>query len=147
MLRLVAEQARELVGVECSLVTVALGRQSRGAEAASYPDADGWWGGFIRWLDLFAIYRLVRLNGGSLRIDGERLAGMAEFRRAARGRRLRGVLAASLTTLEGGELGAIQLFDKHGRGFTTEDEAALVHLAQMTSAAVERTRLYRAEPR
>ena len=51
-------------------------------------------------------------------------------------------LAASLTALDGSELGAIQLFDPQGGGFTVDDEAALVHLAQMTSAAVERARLY-----
>jgi GAF domain-containing protein len=32
---------------------------------------------------------------------------------------------------------------EQGRGFTEEDEAALVHLAQMAAAAVERARLYR----
>ena len=56
--------------------------------------------------------------------------------------RFEGWLAASLTALDGSELGAIQLFDKQGGGFTVDDEAALVHLAQMTSAAVERARLY-----
>ena len=37
---------------------------------------------------------------------------------------------------------AIQLFDKQHGDFTADDEAALVHLAQMASAAVERTQLY-----
>jgi Phosphoserine phosphatase RsbU, N-terminal domain len=141
MLRLVAEQARELIGAECSLATVALGGQPRAAEAASCSDAA--WDGFVRWLDLFAIYRLIRLNGGSIRVAGGQLAGMPEFRSAARGRRLRGFLGASFTTLGGDELGAIQLFDKEAGRFTAEDEAALVYLAQMTSAAVERTWLYR----
>jgi GAF domain-containing protein len=43
-------------------------------------------------------------------------------------------------------LGAVQLFDKQGAGFTMDDEAALVHLAQMTSAAVERAGLYVRRP-
>ena len=64
------------------------------------------------------------------------------FRVSAGDPPLRGWLAALLTTLDGSELGAIQLFDKQGGDFTIEDEAALVHLAQMTSAAVERLRHY-----
>ena len=55
---------------------------------------------------------------------------------------LRGWLAASLTALDGSDLGAIQLFDKQDGAFTGDDEAVLVHLAQMASAAIERTRLY-----
>lgn len=142
MLRLVAEQARELVGADCCLATVAAEGQSRTVEAASYSEADGRWRAFVRWLDLFALYRLVRTSGGSVRLAGEELDRVAPFRTPAGERRLRGWLAASMTALDGSELGAIQLFDKRGGSFTGDDEAALVHLAQMASAAVERTRLY-----
>src|ERR1044071_252832 len=62
---------------------------------------------------------------------------------AAAGRPPGGGISASLTTLDGRELGAIRLFDKRKGSFTDEDHAALVHLAQMASAAVDRTRLYR----
>jgi len=141
MLLLVAEQARELVGADCCVATVAVENQPRIAEAASHSQADGRWTGFIQWLDLMAIYRRIRLSGGSVRIAGEQLARLPPFRTAASDRPLQGWLAASLTALDGSELGAIQLFDKHG-GFTADDEAALVHLAQMASAAVERARLY-----
>ena len=41
MLRLVAEQARELVGAECCVATVAFDGEARSAEAASYSDQDG----------------------------------------------------------------------------------------------------------
>jgi hypothetical protein len=51
---------------------------------------------------------------------------------------VRGWLAAVLSTLDDRELGAIQLFDEHDGDFTVEDGAPLVHLAQMTSAAVAR---------
>jgi GAF domain-containing protein len=54
-----------------------------------------------------------------------------------------GWLAASLTTLDGRDLGLIQLFDKADGDFTELDEEILVQLAQMASAAVERARLYR----
>ncbi len=142
MLRLVVEQARELVDAECCVATVALEGQPRVSEAASYPDAERSWTGFVQWLDLFAIYRLIRQRGGSVRITREELASLPPFRNAASDRPLQGWLAASLTALDGGELGAIQLFDKRDGAFTTGDEAVLIHLAQMASAAVERTRLY-----
>jgi phosphoserine phosphatase RsbU-like protein/GAF domain-containing protein len=142
MLRLVAEQARELIGAECCVATVALGGVPRAGEAASYPEDERRWSAFIQWLDLLEIYRLVGQSGGSARIAGEQLAHLPPFCAADSARPLRGWLAASLTALDGSPLGAIQLFDKHGRGFTVDDEAALVHLAQMTSAAVERARLY-----
>ena len=70
MLRLVAEQARELVGAECCVATVATEGRPRTAEAASYSEADRRWAGFVRWLDLFAIYSFVRTSGGSVRMGG-----------------------------------------------------------------------------
>jgi GAF domain-containing protein len=142
MLRLVAEQARELVGADCCVATVGAAGRPRTAEGASYQEDERRWTTFIRWLDLLAIYRVVRQSGGSVRIAGEQLARLRPFCTADSARPLRGWLAASLTALDGSELGAIQLFDKQGAGFTVDDEAALVHLAQMTSAAVERARLY-----
>lgn len=142
MLRLVAEQARELVGADCCLATVAIHHQPRTAEAVSCAQPDRRWSSFVRWLDLPAIYPIIRVNGGSVRLAGEELAQLAPFRAATREGPLRGWLAASLTALDGGELGAIQLFEEQDRGFTVEDEAALVHLAQMAAAAVERARLY-----
>ena len=79
MLRLVAEQARELVAAECCVATVAADGQPRTAEAASYSQADRRWTGFVQWLDLFAIYRVIRLGGGSVRIAGEELARLASI--------------------------------------------------------------------
>ena len=142
MLRLVAEQARELVDAECCVATVAAAGQPRAAEAVSYSQADRRWTGFVQWLDLFAIYRIIRLGGGSVRRADEELSALPAFRNAAGNRPLKGWLAAALTALDGSELGAIQLFDKQDGSFTESDEAVLIHLAQMASAAVERARLY-----
>ena len=149
MLWLVAERARELVGADCCMVTVAVEGEPRSVQAASHPEDDRRWTTFTRWLDLPAIYRLIRANGGSVRIAGERLAALPIFPTAAGGHPLQGWLATSLTALDGSELGALQLFDKRSGAFSVEDEAALLHLAQMASAAVERTRLYqnRSSPR
>ena len=143
MLQLVAEQARELVGGDCCVVTVALEGTPRSAEGASYAEGDRRWTVFVQWLDLRAVYRVLRLRGGVARLAGEQLAGLPPFRAAPRERPLRSWLAVSLTALDGGELGAIQLFDKPGGAFAREDEAALIHLAEMASAAVDRALLYR----
>lgn len=142
MLRLVSERARELVDAECCVTTLAVADQPRVAEAASHPDADTRWTQLVRWLDLGATYHLIRSSGGSVRMASEQLASVPSFGSLVRERRFRGWLAASLSTLDGSELGAIQVFDKQHGSFTGEDEAALVHLAQIASAAIERTRLY-----
>jgi hypothetical protein len=142
MLRLVAEQARELVGAQCCVATVAMEGQPRTAEAVSFDQTDRRWAGFVRWLDLFVIYRFIRTSGGSVRLAGEQLLEQPQFGSSSGQRPVRGWLAASLTALDGSELGAIQLFDKQDGAFTGDDEAVLVHLAQMASAAIERTRLY-----
>lgn len=52
-----------------------------------------------------------------------------------------GWLWAPLATLAGRELGSIHAFDGDGP-FTDLDEAVLVHLGQMASAAIERALLY-----
>jgi Phosphoserine phosphatase RsbU, N-terminal domain/GAF domain len=142
MLQLVVEQARELVGAECCTATLVVGGGSRGVDAASFPESEPKWKPFVRWLDLSAICAYVRSHGGSVRV-GERDVGRLPFFASAAGERVvGGWLAASLTALDGTELGAIQAFDKHDGRFTRDDEAALVHLAQMVSAALERSRLY-----
>ena len=145
MLRLVAEQARELVGRRLLRGHGGAGRPAADAEGASYAEDDRRWTAFVRWLDLPAIYRAASAtSGGSARIGGEQLAELPPFRSSAGEPPLRGWLAASLTALDGSELGADPALRQARRGpFTGDDEAALVHLAQMASAAVERAQLYR----
>ena len=142
VLRLVAEQARELVGAKCCVATVAMDGKPRAAEAVSFDQTDRRWAGFVRWLDLFAIYRCIRMSGGSVRLAGEQLLEQPQFGSTSGRRPVQGWLASALAALDGSELGAIQLFDKQDGAFTGDDEAVLVHLAQMASAAIERTRLY-----
>ena len=143
MLRLVAEQAKELVGAECCVATVSIGGRPRAAEGVSCSEGDRRWTELVRWLDLFAIYSLVAVRGGSARLAGAELARTAPFRQARIEPPLEGWLAASLRSLDGSELGAIQLFDKQRGEFTKEDEAVIVYLAQLASAAVDRAQLYK----
>jgi hypothetical protein len=142
MLQLVAEQARELVDADCCVATVATADRPRNAEAASYAEDDRRWPAFVRWLDLPAIYALLRQGGGSARAAGGALADLGPFRRSPGETPLRCWLGASLTALDGREMGAVQVFDKGTGAFTDEDAAALLHLAQIASAAIERVRLY-----
>ena len=143
MLQLVAEQARELVDADCCLATVGADGRSRAAEGASHVAGDMRWAAFVRWLDVPAIHEILRRGGGSARAAGDDLAALAPLLRPASETPLRGWLAASLRALDGTEMGAVQAFDKTSGSFTDEDAAALLHLAQIASAAVERLRLYR----
>lgn len=127
MLQLVAEQARELVGCDWCRVSIAVGPGDvREAISASEPDEATGPGAAareghtdVRSPDL----PLSPSKGGTLR-DGS--------------------LAAALTALDGRAIGSIELAQKHDGDFGGADEAVLAHLAQMVSAAVERTWLYHA---
>jgi GAF domain-containing protein len=67
---------------------------------------------------------------------------LAAHRTSLRGDPPGGWLAAPLATLDGRQIGWIQLFGGGDADFTEIDEAVLAHLAQMASATVERVRLY-----
>lgn len=142
MLRLVVEQARELVDAECCLATVAVRDNARAAQAISHLEGGTRWRAMSRWLDVTAAYGMIAEAGGSIRMPGEPLARLSILPVVAGDQPPRGWLAASLIALDGSQLGALQAFDKQAGAFTADDEAALVHLAQMVAAAIERTRLY-----
>jgi signal transduction histidine kinase len=55
---------------------------------------------------------------------------------------LRGLLAVPLVGRDGRNLGLLQVSDKYEGEFTAEDEAILVKLAQLASAAIENAQLY-----
>ncbi len=141
MLQLAVDQGREILAADCCLVTVAAEGEPRAAEAISQPEPVAEWT-FTRWLDLPYIYRLLGENDGLLRLTSEHKA-MSALLKTRSARSTRRWLAVSLTALDGTQIGALQAFDKQAAAFTNEDEAALVHLAQMISATVERMRLYR----
>ena len=139
MLRLVAEQARELTGASCCVVALAGTDGGRELEAASYDESDEDAAAFVRSVDLSALGRLAGSVGGAARMSRDELARHPASRNADP---VGGWLAAPLTALDGRELGWIQLVGDREGEFTEVDEALLAHLAQMTSATVERVRLY-----
>jgi hypothetical protein len=146
LLTLVTEQTLELLPADCAHVS--LRRRSRAGvlEAAAYRD-EGWRVPLERG-DLAGIFPLVTWAGSPARLAGDDLAGHAAFRWAATAEdtlRPRAWMAVPLTTLDGRELGALQVLAGAADGFSDVDEAVLVHLAQMVSAAVDRMERYGAE--
>jgi GAF domain-containing protein len=143
IVQLVAEQARDLVGGACCLTTVALGGAPRAPKGPPSHRTTGAGRRSSNGSILVAVYGLLRGAGGVVRLAGEQATPCRRFGPRPADRPLHGWLAVSLSALDGGELGAIQLFDKPGGAFDANDEAALIHLAQMASAAVDRALLYR----
>jgi GAF domain-containing protein len=134
MLQLVAEHARELIGAERCVARLSL---AGGPPLRALASADGGTdGGDARDLDL--LFAAIAPPAGSLRLTGAELAQHEPLADP-----VRGWLAASLTALDGRDIGLVQLFDKQDGDFGELDEAVLVQLAQMASAAVERAQLYR----
>jgi hypothetical protein len=138
MLRLVAEQARELTRAACCVAALE-GIDGAEVEAASFDD-DEHAMAFAEAADLRALARVVGSASRAGRMSGGELAAHP----AARHIDLRGAgwLAAPLRTLDERQIGWIQLLGNAGADFTEIDEAVLAHLAQMASATVERARIY-----
>ena len=141
MLQLVAEQARELVRCDWCRVTVAVGPDEV-REAISALEMNARTLGPSR-----SCHEGSR--GATTGISAAASNDLADFRRpdtpmsTSEGRTLReGSLAAVLTALDGRAIGSLELAYKHDGDFSGVDEAVLANLAQMVSAAVERTRLY-----
>jgi Phosphoserine phosphatase RsbU, N-terminal domain/GAF domain len=140
MLQLVAEQARELVGCGWCRVSIAVGPDEV-REAISDSEMNARTLGPSR-----SCHEGSR--GATTGISAAASDDLADFRRAdtpmsSEGRTLReGTLAAPLTALDGRAIGSLELACKRDGDFSGVDEAVLANLAQMVSAAVERTRLY-----
>jgi GAF domain-containing protein len=146
MLQLVAEHARELTGAERCAVRLTLGDDASTIQAFAVDERDP--GLESQLEELSALYRALEPPAGSLRMSSPELDRHREARaltepRDANAWKPRGWMAAALTALDGRHLGLIQAFDKQGGDFTELDEAILLQLAQMASAAVERAQLYR----
>jgi len=135
LLQLVAEHARELIGARRCVVRLSVDPGPRLRAVASADEEDETVGD-PRDLDL--LFAAIAPPGGSLRLTGAELS-----QHEALAQPVKGWLAASLTALDGRDLGLVQLFEKQGGDFSELDEAVLVQLAQMTSAAIERAQLYR----
>jgi hypothetical protein len=119
VLQLVAEQARELIGADGCLATAVADGESPVIAAASFRELDA---------DPRILLRSSKFQEPSGESDTD---GPSH-----------GVLAAPLRTLDGRDFGSIRVVEKKDGEFTEVDQAVLVHLAQMASAAIDRARLY-----
>ena len=141
MLQLVAEHARELVGCEWCRVSVGVqADEVREAISASEVNA--------RTLGPSQSCH-EGSRGATPGIAAAAPDELADVRRpdsslstSERGTRREGSIKALLTALDGRAIGSIELAFKRDGDFSGVDEAVLANLAQMVSAAVERTRLY-----
>jgi hypothetical protein len=131
-LQLVAEHARELVGADCCVVSV----NEPDASAASCADGSAWSAPALP--DLCRVYEKVRPSEGALCLSSEAVSSDPVCRALPQ----TGWLAVPLRRLDGDEFGVLHLFDKAGGEFSQLDEAVAAQLAHMTSAALERARLY-----
>ncbi|MDQ4029009.1 MAG: hypothetical protein M3214_13315 [Actinomycetota bacterium] len=140
MLQLVAEQARELVGCDWCRVNVAVAPDEVREAISSEMNP----------MTLGPSHsRHENSRGTTTGISATAGDDLANLRRpdipmpTSGGRTLReGSLAALLTALDGRAIGSLELAYKRDGDFSGVDEAVLANLAQMVSAAVERTRLY-----
>lgn len=148
MLRLVCEQARELVPAACCVVTIGEAPQGR-VRAASYPADDLAWKAFATWTDLSRLDRAVRDFAGVLRIPVDEVRELVGPPGARAGQRPETGewLGVALCALDGRRLGAIHLVHPVHERFTALDEAVFAHLGQMAAAAIERALSYVHESR
>lgn len=144
MLQLVVEQARELTCARCSVARAAPGGELPTIEAASYPEDEPGWGHALASADLAAIASVAAESSRPVRLTCDEVALNPALRAvlAASGGALNGWIAVPLSALDRRELGSLHVLDKQEGGFTELDDAVLVHLAQMASAALERACLY-----
>jgi transcriptional regulator with GAF, ATPase, and Fis domain len=144
LLQLVAEHAREITGAEQCAVRLTLDERGPTLEALAVERHEDLRSQLD---DLAALYRVLGDPGGSVRMTTAELdhhrADHALSEPAGGGWKPRAWLASALTALDGRQLGLIQAFDKQTGEFSELDEAMLMQLAQMASAAVERAQLYR----
>jgi len=142
ILRLVAEQARELIGGVCCVVTVSSGRDGPQARAASFSEGETVLGARLALGDLSPLEQLVVPLGPVARMDPKHVLPQPASEPDDGGMGARSWLAAPLTRLDGRQIGFIHLFDRRPGAYGSEAEAILLHLAQMGSAAVDRVCLY-----
>jgi hypothetical protein len=138
ILHLVAEQARELIGGACCVATSWSQGKAAAARAASFDRADAAFGARLGLCDLSRLEDLVWSVGMVARMDPKHLLGDS----IDGAEPVRSWLATLLTALDGRPIGSIHLFDRRSEAYTEHDEAVLVQLAQLGSAAIERVDAY-----
>ncbi len=146
-LQLITEQAREIIEAHQSVTSMSVDDNwAQAINAVSLSDKYAQWQEYDEKTDGSGIYTLVCRMQRPMRMTQAELEAHPAWRgfgkEAGNHPPMRGWLAVPLTSREGKNIGLIQLSDKYEGEFTQEDEAILVQLAQMASAAIENARLY-----
>jgi len=140
----IAEQAREIIGAHQAMSTV-VGRAdgSPPLVSVSLSEKYGAWRAHDFRPDLSDLAELVCASNQPMRLTVEELAARDSRAAEAPGRPpRRGWLAAPLLDRDGSNLGLVELSDKYDGEFDAQDEALLVELAKMASAAIQNAQLY-----
>jgi GAF domain-containing protein len=119
-LRLVVEQARELLGANTCRGVLRLDDERHLSATSSGGASEAGWMNAREWADLPTVY------------DAAHTVSQRDEH----------VLRANLETLDGRPVGAL-IAESGGSAFTEADEAILTHLAQMASATIERAMSHR----
>jgi K+-sensing histidine kinase KdpD len=143
VLRVAAEQARQLVGATQAATTRTVDRA--GSQQVTAVATNGHLEGGVSSEELlppadWAAYRRVTRSNQPLRLDGPALRTLG----TDHGPR-RSWLGAPLVGSDGRNLGLLQVVDRvDDQPFSAGDEAVIVQLARMASVAIENARLYEA---
>jgi PAS domain S-box-containing protein len=148
-LRVMTEEARRIIGAHQCVTSLTVGADSAQAiQSVSFSEKYAAWRGFDAKPSGKGIYALVCRENRPIRLTQAELEAHPGWRGsgAVAGRHppLRGWLAAPLVGRDGGNVGLIQLSDRHEGEFDQDDEAILVSLARLAAVAVENVRLMEA---
>jgi PAS domain S-box-containing protein len=141
----ITQAARRIIGAHQGVVSLTRGPDwAQSINAVALTDKYAGWRDYSALTDGSGIYAWVCEQNRSVRMNQAQLEAHPRWRgfgqHAAEHPPMRGWLAAPLVGRDGRNLGLIQLSDKVGGSeFDEADEAMLVQLAQIASAAVEQS--------
>ena len=146
ILRLITGEARELVGAHQAATSRTVDQDwARAINAVSLSEKYAGHRGCDTLPDRSSLYSLVCQDNQSVRmtqteLEAHPVCDAAEA--SSEHPSLRGWLAVPIVGRDGENIGLIQLSDKYRGEFTEADEAILLQLANVASAAIENARLY-----
>ncbi|HEY8551760.1 MAG TPA: response regulator [Vicinamibacterales bacterium] len=145
-LRVITDEARRIIGARQAITRLNAGSGVPGpVMAISSPDAHA--RDAAAFTPVHAgIHAIVCRENRPVRLTSDELRSHPAWQQIGADETVQGQpgswLAVPLIGTDGRNMGAIQLFDRHGAAFTDADEAMLVQLAGIASAALEQARLF-----
>ncbi len=146
ILAVVTDQARAILGAGWCVTTLHTGAADAPLTAVSRSGESGAWRDYHERPGTPDLHALVMQHGRPVRLSRDAIEAMPAWREAPESVRefgpMEGWMGVPLAATDGRHLGIIQVADAPDGAFSGLDEAMLVQLAQMTSVAVESSRLY-----